>query len=246
MIPWLSAGSLDFPPLEQALTDPNGLLAAGGELSPQRLLSAYRQGIFPWYEDPSPILWWSPDPRTVLYPDQVHISRSLRRRIRRGNFQVTADVDFSAVIEACAVTGSRRRGTWITPEVAAAYTRLHHAGYAHSVEVWMDGTLAGGLYGLALGRMFYGESMFARRTDASKLALVALCRQLQRWEFGMIDCQVHNPHLASMGAIELPRESFAAQLHQHVAESAPLAPGSWRNAWSMSLLEDHSNMEDQA
>lgn len=231
MVPWLKAYELSFPPLDQALSDPNGLLAVGGDLSPQRLLSAYHRGIFPWYEDPQPILWWSPDPRTVLFPDRIHISRSLRRRLRQAQFTVTADTDFNAVISACAAIGKRRPGTWITGDMARAYGQLHRDGIAHSIEVWEHNQLIGGLYGIALGRMFYGESMFSRQPDASKIALAALCRQAQRWGYGMIDCQVGNPHLSSMGAETLARRHFADILQQLVQQPAAHPPGSWRTAW---------------
>jgi len=235
MIPWLSPELVDFPPASQALGQPNGLLAAGGALTPPWLLAAYRRGIFPWYEEPEPILWWSPDPRSVLFPEQVHVSRSLRRRIRRGNFRITADVDFPAVIYNCAMAGDRSSGTWITSAIEAAYIELHRNGHAHSVEVWMDGALVGGLYGVALGRVFFGESMFSRQPDASKLALVALCRQLQAWRFALIDCQVHNSHLASMGAITLPRPEFGRLLQQWVDAPAGVHAGSWQPQWATTL-----------
>ncbi len=217
-----------FPPAEAALREPDGLLAIGGDLHPQRLLRAYRAGIFPWYGEGQPILWWSPDPRAVLFPERVHVSRSVRRRLRRGRFRVTADRDFAAVIEACATVPRRGQdGTWITPEMAAAYRRLHALGHAHSVEVWDEGgALAGGLYGVAIGRVFFGESMFSRRSDASKVALVALCRALSSWGYGLVDCQVASPHLMRMGAELLPRRRFL-DLLERLCPQAP-APGAWR------------------
>lgn len=201
-----------FPPAEQALDNPPGLLAAGGDLSPPRLVNAYRHGIFPWYSDDQPILWWSPAPRCVLYPQDVHVSRRLRRRYNQGRFSLTTDSAFAGVIEACAGPRRDHDGTWITEEMQTAYIRLHELGIAHSVEVWMDDELAGGIYGLSLGRVFFGESMFSKYEDASKIALVALCRQLQQWDFTLLDCQISNPHLSSMGAVEITRAEFHQQL----------------------------------
>jgi leucyl/phenylalanyl-tRNA--protein transferase len=211
-LPWLAPDDLGFPPPEQALEDPNGLLAAGGDLSPPRLLAAYRQGIFPWYEEGQPILWWSPDPRTILVPDQVHVSRSLRKVLRRGEFMVTADRCFEDVILACA--GPRRDsfGTWITDEMAEAYCTLHNLGYAHSIEVWQGEVLVGGIYGVAIGRAFFGESMFSHVSNASKVALVHLAEQLARWNYGLIDCQVETAHLCSMGAKSVSRAVFQQRL----------------------------------
>jgi leucyl/phenylalanyl-tRNA--protein transferase len=209
MIPILSQDpESPFPATEEALDNPPGLLAAGGDLSPARLVNAYRQGIFPWYSDDQPILWWSPAPRCVLYPGDIHISRRLRRRYNQGAFSLTCDRDFAAVIEACAQPRFEHDGTWITDEMRLAYIRLHKLGIAHSIEAWMDGELAGGIYGLALGKVFFGESMFSNRQDGSKVALVSLCRQLQRWGFALLDCQVSNPHLLSMGAVEIARAEF--------------------------------------
>lgn len=217
-----------FPPVEAALREPEGLLAIGGDLHPRRLLRAYRAGIFPWYGEGQPILWWSPDPRAVLLPERVHVSRSLRRTLRRGLFRVTVDRAFDAVIEACAtVPRPGQDGTWITPEMAAAYRRLHRLGHAHSVEAWTrDGGLAGGLYGVAIGRVFFGESMFSRRSDASKVALVALCRMLVAWGYGLVDCQVRSPHLERMGAVLVPRRRFVAALDRLCP--LPPAPGAWQ------------------
>ena len=212
MIPWLE--SVDaFPPLEQALIEPNGLLCAGGDLSAQRLLLAYRQGIFPWYSAGEPILWWSPDPRMVLVPSEFKISRSLQRTLRAGTYQIQLDSNFPAVMRFCAQTPRNGQvGTWITAEIQEAYGKLHKLGFAHSVETWMNGKLVGGLYGLAIGKMFYGESMFSHATDASKLALAHLTRFLTEQGFGLIDCQMNTPHLASLGAREIPRSEFITQL----------------------------------
>jgi len=207
----LSRKDLAFPPPDAALKQPNGLLAVGGDLSPARLLEAYHHGIFPWFnDDDEPILWWSPDPRAVMPPANVKISRSLRRRLTRGDFTVTMDLAFGDVVAGCAGPRSGATGTWITPAMQAAYCQLHQLGYAHSVETWLDEQLVGGLYGVGLGRMFYGESMFSRVSDASKFAMVRLAQQLLCWGFVMIDCQVMNPHMASLGAVEMPRREFLA------------------------------------
>lgn len=211
MIPLLRQ-DVTFPPVNQALHSPNGLLAAGGDLSSVRLLEAYRHGIFPWFSEGEPILWWSPDPRMVLFPNEFNISRSLRKTLRNGRHEVRIDNAFEQVMRACAAPREGQSGTWIHEEMIAAYCELHRMGYAHSVETWLDGKLVGGLYGMALGRMFYGESMFSRRTDASKIALAHLAAQLARWNFGMIDCQMNTPHLVSLGAREIPRNEFIARL----------------------------------
>lgn len=197
-----------FPSVEMALREPDGLLAVGGDLSEDRLLLAYRSGIFPWYGPGQPILWWSPDPRLVLFPERLRVSRSLAKTLRRGAFSITLDRDFAAVIGACAGHRPGQTGTWITPEMKAAYLGMHAAGHAHSVECWHEGELAGGLYGVAIGRIFYGESMFARVTDASKVAFVGMVRQLSRWGFPLIDCQVHTRHLESLGAEMISRREF--------------------------------------
>jgi len=221
MLTWLQRDDLSFPPLEKALREPNGLLAAGGDLSPERLLAAYRHGCFPWYQDGQPVLWWSPDPRTVLYPEELHISRSLRKKLRQGIFSVTFDRAFREVIEGCAAPRSYADGTWITATMQNAYMRLHQLGIAHSVEVWQDQQLVGGLYGLAIGRLFFGESMFSRATDASKIGFVALVERLQDWGFKMIDCQMPTQHLASFGARPISREAFAETLAKHLDEPSP-------------------------
>ena len=225
MIPWLDSGD-PFPEVERALAEPNGLLAAGADLSLPRLLEAYRNGIFPWFGHDQPILWWSPDPRMVLFPAELKVSRSLARTLRNARFEVRADTAFDAVIEGCRQPRRGESGTWITEEMAEAYGTLHRAGFAHSVETWLDGKLVGGLYGVALGRAFFGESMFARVSDASKVALVALARQLQHWGFGVIDCQMNTAHLASLGAREIPRAEFTRRLRELV-HYAPV-PVPWR------------------
>jgi len=213
VIPILSSDpEAPFPPIEQAMEYPLGLLAAGGDLSPTRLLNAYHHGIFPWYSDDDPILWWSPAPRSVLFPEQVYLSRRLKRRYNQGRFTLSADQAFERVIRACAEPRPAQPGTWITPDMVEAYLQLHELGIAHSVEAWQDGELAGGIYGLSLGRVFFGESMFNRQTDASKIALVALCRHLQELNYTLLDCQVGNPHLVSMGAKNIPREEFKRHL----------------------------------
>ena len=215
-------GDTPFPPVEQALRSPNGLLAAGGDLTPERLLNAYRHGIFPWFNADDPILWWSPDPRMVLFPEEFRVSRSLHKTLRNKIYEIRTDTAFEQVMRACAEP-RKGQGTWITVEMIAAYTELHRMGCAHSVETWLDGKLVGGLYGISIGRMFYGESMFSRTTDASKAALAHLVAQLQRWNFGMIDCQMNTPHLASLGARELPRTEFIQHLQEliHYPDIAP-------------------------
>jgi len=220
MIPWLQTDS-PFPPVSRALPQPNGLLAAGGDLSPQRLLEAYRHGIFPWFNPGDPILWWSPDPRMILIPSEFKLSHSLRKTLRKGAFEMRTDTAFEQVMRACAAPRDGENGTWVTEEMIAAYCELHRMGHAHSVEVWMGDELAGGLYGVAIGKMFYGESMFSRRTDASKIALAHLARQLERRGFGMIDCQMHTSHLASLGARTIPRAEFIARL-QELINCTPL------------------------
>lgn len=203
---------LAFPDVSLALREPDGLLAVGGDLSPGRILSAYRRGIFPWFSEDQPILWWSPDPRTVLFPEKLKVSRSLRKTLRRGELQVTMDQSFAEVISACAQPRPGSSGTWITDQMLEAYIQLHHLGHAHSVESWREGRLVGGVYGVAIGRVFFGESMFSRCPDASKVAFAWLVRQLAAWDFGLIDCQVHSAHLASLGAQEIARPVFIQHL----------------------------------
>ena len=225
MIPWLD-GSDAFPPLELALHEPNGLLCGGGDLSPQRLLTAYHSGVFPWFSPGEPVLWWSPDPRMVLVPNEFKLARSLRRTLRSGRHEIRLDSAFPEVMRACA--RARRKGqsgTWISESMQIAYGRLHELGYAHSVETWLDDTLVGGLYGLAIGRMFYGESMFSFATDASKIALAHLVRFLDARDFGLIDCQMNTAHLASLGAREIPRAEVIARLRQLTA--GPADAGRW-------------------
>lgn len=216
-LPWLDPRNDDqpFPAPNRALTEPNGLLAAGGSLNPRRLLQAYRQGIFPWYSSGQPILWWSPNPRLVLFPEGVNLSRSLRKTLRNGPFTVTADAAFGAVIDACAAPRAPGEGTWITPDMRRAYCRLHQLGHAHSIETWRQGKLVGGLYGVAVGRVFYGESMFSGASNASKVALAALAAQLRRWDFALIDCQVRTDHLLRLGAVDIPRETFLQLLDRY-------------------------------
>lgn len=224
MIPWLNADEA-FPPLAQALGEPNGLLAAGGDLSPERLLQAYRQGIFPWYSPGQPILWWSPDPRMVLFPGELKVSRSLAKRLRKDDYEIRFDTAFREVMLQCALTERPGQdGTWITADIVEGYCRLHALGHAHSVETWMEGELVGGVYGVAIGRMFYGESMFHHATDASKLAFVHLVRRLQGEGFGMLDCQMKTAHLASLGAREISRDEFSQRLSELVNSIHQFAP----------------------
>jgi leucyl/phenylalanyl-tRNA---protein transferase len=203
-----------FPPPDAALIDPPGLLAAGGSLRPQRLLMAYRHGIFPWYSEGDPVLWWSPDPRCVIFPERIHVSRRLARRMRRNPFTITRDHAFAAVVDGCASPRAGDTGTWILPEMAAAYRRMHELGHATSFEIWDDDTLVGGIYGIHLGRVFFGESMFSRRSDASKIALVTAARAD---DIELIDCQLPTDHLHSMGAEPIPRARFLDLLREHGA-----------------------------
>lgn len=228
-LPWLDPSDVGqpFPDPRHALAEPNGLLAAGGCLRPQRLLQAYSQGIFPWYDRDTPILWWSPDPRTVLFPDQLRVSRSLRKTLRRGTFRLTLDQAFAAVVEGCSAARSSGPDTWLTPEMKAAYKRLHQLGFAHSLETWQDKQLVGGLYGVALGRVFYGESMFSWVSDASKIALACLCSHLRRWDFAVIDCQLPTDHLHRLGAIDLPRVQFLRLLGL-CRQRPTVTPGCWQ------------------
>lgn len=217
---------LRFPPVE--LASPEGLLAVGGDLRAERLLAAYRHGIFPWYNPGQPILWWSPDPRAVLFPSKLKVARSLRKTLRRKVFDVTLDTAFRDVMRHCALPrpGNPASGTWITPEMIEAYCVMHERGYAHSVESWRAGELVGGLYGVALGSAFFGESMFSRQTDASKVAFVCLVRQLAAWGYTLIDCQMSTQHLFSLGAEEIRRREFMARLEQALAQ--PDRRGRWR------------------
>lgn len=225
MIPVLGPSD-PFPPVDRALADPNGLLAAGGGLSVARLIDGYARGIFPWFSHGDPVLWWTPDPRMVLVPEELRVSRSLARRLRKGGFVVTADTRFADVLAACAAPRRDDAGTWLVPAMRRAYAALHEAGVAHSIEVWMDGELAGGLYGVALGRMFFGESMFSRRTDGSKIAMAALARQMRAWDMPLIDCQLETDHLSSLGARLIPRREFTRLVDDLVRR--PATPARWR------------------
>lgn len=238
-LPWLDPhdDSQPFPSPDSALTEPDGLLAAGGTLSPRRLLRAYRMGIFPWYSSGQPILWWSPNPRLVLFPEAVNVSRSLRKTIKKRLFTITVDAAFATVIAACAAPRDEDGGTWITPEMSVAYERLHRLGHAHSIESWHEGELVGGLYGVAVGKVFYGESMFSTMSDASKVALAALAAQLRRWQFTLIDCQVRTEHLTRMGAVEIPRALFLQLLERYCVQ--PGWDGLWR--FDEDLLTDLLN-----
>lgn len=212
MIPCLPPDHPAFPPPHKALRDPNGLLAAGGQLSPEWILAAYRQGIFPWFSQGDPILWWSPDPRMVVIPEQARLTASLRKTLRRGAFEIRCDSAFPAVMAACAAPRSYADGTWIVDEMREAYCALHELGWAHSVETWVNGELVGGLYGVAIGSVFFGESMFHRATDTSKIAFAHLVRLLARENFSILDCQMSTAHLASLGGLEMPRQEFVAGL----------------------------------
>ena len=226
MIPWLRTGG--FPPVDTALPDPNGLLAAGGDLSAERLLAAYRQGIFPWYGTGQPILWWSPDPRMVLFVDEFVVPRSLRKVVAQRRFDIRVDSTFGRVIEGCAEPRTDDGGTWITPAMVEAYCELHRLGHAHSVEAWRGDALVGGLYGVAIGRMFFGESMFTRVPDASKVALVHLIDLLKHRAMPMIDCQQQTEHLARFGARPIPRREFAEEVARLVNSAQPAEP--WNQA----------------
>jgi leucyl/phenylalanyl-tRNA--protein transferase len=231
MIPWLDAGDA-FPPPAQALGEPNGLLCAGADLSVERLLDAYRRGIFPWFSGSEPILWWSPDPRMVLYCAELKVPRSLAKSVRNKGYEIRVDTAFGRVLAGCAAprraAGEDQAGTWLGRAMRGAYAALHRAGYAHSFETWLDGALVGGLYGIAVGRMFYGESMFSHATDASKVALVALVDELRARAFPLIDCQVRTDLLASLGAREIPRSDFLREVSALVNYAQP--PASWRRS----------------
>ena len=237
----LEMDSLSFPPTFNALKDPDGLLAVGGDLSPERLICAYKQGIFPWYSDGQPILWWTPDPRTVLAPNALHIGRTLKKLINKRPYKITVDRAFSRVISLCeTIPRNGETGTWITEEVRAAYMSLHNHGIAHSIEAWSDTELVGGLYGVSLGRVFFGESMFSRASGASKIAFVTLVRQLQLWNFTLIDCQIYTDYLASFGAEQISRTDFESVLKESIPETidfdklTQLDPNNcWADAWSM-------------
>ena len=228
-----------FPPVESAT--PEGLLAVGGDLSSERLLVAYRRGIFPWYGPGQPILWWSPDPRAVLFPEKLKVSRSLHKTLKRGHLRVSFDTCFRAVMQACAAPREQYPdgGTWITTDMVNAYCALHDLGLAHSIEIWKDRQLVGGLYGVALGGVFFGESMFSQETDASKVALVALVSKLREWKFALVDCQLPSAHLTSLGAQAMPRRVFLAELEQALRLSG--RPGRWQNELATQDLTDTSS-----
>jgi leucyl/phenylalanyl-tRNA---protein transferase len=223
---WLAPDSYSFPNPADALDDPDGLLAAGGDLTPERILCAYRLGIFPWFNPGDPILWWSPNPRTVIFPHQLHISKSLRKSLRQAIYKITFDRAFPQVMRACAAPRSYADGTWINEDIIAGYSELHQRGYAHSVEVWRDDELVGGLYGMALGKVFFGESMFSRADNASKIGFAHLVQLLTSWDFQLIDCQVANDHLFSLGAVEIPRAEFQ-QLLVNFVHAPNLPPCNW-------------------
>ncbi len=226
-LPYLEPTDPCFPEISTALRDPDGLLAAGGSLSVPWLVQAYANGIFPWFDDDSgPILWWSPRRRAVIRPGTMHVSRSLKKKIRRGQYSVSVDLEFDAVVEACSEPRQNSSGTWITQGMRKAYESLHSAGYAHSLEVYQDSRLVGGIYGVSLGAMFFGESMFSRVTDASKIAFYELHRLLNRWDFSLIDCQIQNPHLESLGVIEISRTQFREALEKN--RTVPTRYGPWR------------------
>lgn len=232
MIVQLSQRSISFPPPATALHEPNGLLAVGGDLSPERLMHAYRHGIFPWFANDDPILWWSPNPRAVFYPEQIHVSRSLQKSWRKFPWHVSINRCFDAVIEQCAAKRRDQEGTWITDEMQAAYRQLHELGHAHSVEVWCNDKLVGGLYGISVGLAFCGESMFHNKTDASKIALAVFARQFSEHGGTLIDCQVGNPHLTSLGARNLSRDRFLLSLHEAQTGTLP------RSFWTPRLLSE--------
>ena len=231
-----------FPAVEEALSEPNGLLAAGGDLSEQRLLRAYRNGIFPWYEEGQPILWWSPDPRLVIEPQQLHLSRRLLRRLKAGQFSFSLNREFAQVIDTCAGARQFSEGTWITAAMREAYLHLHARGWAHSIEVWQHNELVGGIYGVAIGKAFFGESMFHRRSDASKAALARLCHLMQEHNMPMLDCQVASAHLISMGATTIPREAFVAQIHVLTLiepQSPPFLPRAFGKSMGLKPVDIH-------
>ena len=223
MIPWLAPHD-PFPPCSNAQRQPNGLLAAGGDLSPARLIDAYSHGVFPWFNEGEPILWWCPSPRMVLFPNELKISRSLKKTLRNRDYEIRLDSAFSQVMQGCAQARKDQSGTWISPVMIEAYTRLHCMGIAHSAETWIGGELVGGLYGVALGRMFYGESMFSTVTDSSKLAFVHLLWQLRRWGFDLIDCQMKTAHLSRFGAREIPRADFLRRVSKLIQYSPAALP----------------------
>jgi len=235
---YLIKDGIDFPEPELANSEPNGLLATGGDLGPERLVNAYTKGIFPWYSEGEPILWWSPDPRSVLLPEQLKISRSLKKVLRKAKFKVQLDSDFSGVLRACAAPRKDEAGTWISPEMIDAYQRLFDLGIAHSVECYENGELVGGLYGVAIDKVFFGESMFSSRSDASKVAFSWLVRQLQAWNYQLIDCQIQSDHLDSLGANCIPREHFGLLLKKYCNNSNLI-----QDRWQFDLPTDYWQSE---
>lgn len=235
-----------FPPAAQALEQPNGLLCAGGDLSLERLITAYQQGIFPWYGEDEPLLWWSPNPRTLISCESFHLSRSMRRFLKQHPYRLSIDENFSAVIQACAAPRATSPETWIVAEMHEAYCALHEAGYAHSLEVWQDNDLVGGIYGVNVGAAFCGESMFSRRTNTSKLALWSLLQQLKRWQIELFDCQLWNQHLGSLGAYEVSREDYLQQLAQAQQQpSKQPKPTSWRLDADLVHNQSHANRQSK-
>lgn len=226
-----------FPPVALAMRDPNGLLAMGGDLSVTRLLRAYAQGIFPWYNPDEPILWWCPDPRCVMRPEDFHTSRSLQRRLNKGDFALTMNRAFREVLEGCAAPRAQARGTWLSTDMKQAYCALHALGHAQSIEIWRHGQLVGGLYGVSMGRVFFGESMFSRMDDASKIVLYFLCKQLQTWNYELLDCQVSSPHVLRLGAREMLRETFVQTLRQALA--MPGVEGRWQFDIDVPCASEH-------
>jgi len=237
-LPWLDTNDTTFPDTSTALKDPNGLLAVGGNLSTARLIGAYRQGIFPWYSDNQPILWWTPDPRLVLIPQQLYLSRSIKKLSRKKLFRITVDSQFAQIIDRCAGPRQQDFGTWITPEIKIAYSELHQMGIAHSVEAWHNNELVGGLYGVSLGKMFFGESMFSLISGASKIAFATLCLQLQDWQFAGIDCQIKTDYLCSFGAKEISRQRFEKLLVNAITDddirlNGHQSQNDWKSRWRM-------------
>ncbi|WP_263079150.1 leucyl/phenylalanyl-tRNA--protein transferase [Endozoicomonas sp. Mp262] len=236
IIAWLDETDPSFPDTGSALTDPNGLLAAGGNLSAATLLAAYRHGVFPWFNKGEPILWWSPNPRMVIYPDKLHISRSLAKLLKKNSYKVTCDRAFHQVIKACSAPRSYTRETWITEEMIEAYHSLHTLGHAHSVEVWENDQLVGGLYGVAIGQVFFGESMFSKKNNASKVAFAWLCKHLLQWQIKLVDCQVYSPHLESLGGITIPRDQFVELIGRY-CQALP-SGANWNFEWQWNDLSN--------
>lgn len=227
MLPWLDEEQPVFPDIEQALSEPDGLLAAGGNLFTRTLINAYSQGIFPWYSEPDPILWWSPNPRCVLKPCEVHISKSMAKVLRQQNYSISWDTAFKEVMLACAAPRDYSSDTWITDDMLDAYCHLHDAGIAHSIEIWHEKTLIGGLYGIAIGSVFFGESMFSHQKNSSKIAFIQLCQQLEQSGFELIDCQVESEHLTTLGAYTIDRSAFKKHLHKAIHQQPHSTP--WNN-----------------